>query len=92
MNTLVKGVYKALGKSEDIGFRLPYSIGYSAGKLFDFAVFVTGKKFTISSIRVKKFCSNSMFGTSIEESGFVRPVKLVPQGHKKRWVGSYYKV
>ena len=76
MNTLVKDVYKALGKTQDIGFRLPYSIGYSAGKLFDFAAFVTGKKFTVSSIRVKKFCSDSMFGTSIEESGFIRPVKL----------------
>ena len=37
---------------------------------------ITGKKFTVSSIRVKKFCSDSMFGTSIEKSGFVPHVKL----------------
>jgi len=76
MNTLVKNVNKALGKEEKIGFRIPFSIGYSIGKLFDLAAFVTSKKFTISSIRVKKFCSDSMFDTSIEKSGFVRPVKL----------------
>ena len=76
MNTLVKNVNKALGKEEKVGFRMPFSIGYSIGKLFDLAAFVTGKKFTVSSIRVKKFCSDSMFDTSIEKSGFVRPVKL----------------
>ena len=76
MNTLVKNVYRALGKEENIGFRLPYVLGFGIGKLFDGVAAVTGKKFTVSSIRVKKFCSDSMFGTSIEESGFVKPVKL----------------
>ena len=76
MNTLVLNVNKALGKDEKIGFRLPFVIGYGIGKVFDLASFITGKKFTVSSIRVKKFCSDSMFGTSVEKSGFVRPVKL----------------
>jgi GlcNAc-P-P-Und epimerase len=76
MNTLVKNVNKALGKKEKVGFRMPFSIGYSIGKIFDLVALLTGKKFTVSSIRIKKFCSDSMFDTSIEESGFVRPVKL----------------
>ena len=76
MNTLVAKVNKALGKDEKIGFRMPFAIGYGIGKVFDLASVITGKKFTVSSIRVKKFCSDSMFGTSIEKSGFVRPVKL----------------
>ena len=76
MNTLVKKVYRALGKEENIGFRLPYTLGFSIGKLFDGVAALSGKKFTVSSIRVKKFCSDSMFGTSIAESGFVPPVKL----------------
>lgn len=76
MNTLVAKVNKALGKDEKIGFRMPFAIGYGIGKVFDLASVVTGKKFTVSSIRVKKFCSDSMFDTSIEKSGFVRPVKL----------------
>jgi GlcNAc-P-P-Und epimerase len=76
MNTLVKNVNKALGKDEKVGFRMPFAIGYSIGKIFDLVALITGKKFTVSSIRIKKFCSDSMFDTSIEESGFVRPVKL----------------
>lgn len=51
MNTLVKGVYRALGKKEDIGFRLPYFLGFGIGKIFDLIAVVTGKKFPISSIR-----------------------------------------
>ncbi len=38
------------------------------------------------------FCSDSMFETSVAKSGFVPPVKLVPQGHKKRWTRIYYTV
>jgi len=76
MNTLVKNVNKILGKDKTIGFRLPFFMGYGIGKVFDLVAVLTGKKFTVSSIRVKKFCSDSLFGTSIEESGFVRPVKL----------------
>ena len=76
MNTLVANVNKALSKDEKIGFRMPFVVGYGIGKIFDLVAFVSGKKFTVSSIRVKKFCSDSMFGTSIEKSGFVRPVKL----------------
>ncbi len=76
MNTLVKKVNKALGKEEKIGFRLPYSLGYSIGKVFDLVAFITGKKFTVSSIRIKKFCSNSVFDTSLSKTGFMPPVKL----------------
>lgn len=76
MNTLVKGVNRALGKDGKIAFRLPYSLGFTIGKVFDFAALITGKKFPISSIRVKKFCSNSSFETSISKSGFVPPVPL----------------
>jgi len=31
----------------------------------------------ISSIRVKKFCADTMFNTRVEQSGFVAPVPLV---------------
>ncbi|MBL1245106.1 MAG: hypothetical protein COA39_012140 [Sulfurimonas sp.] len=55
MNTLVKKVNKALGKEEKIGFKMPFSIGFAIGKVFDFTAAITGKRFTVSSIRVKKF-------------------------------------
>jgi len=76
MNTLVSKVYKALGKNDSIGLRLPYIFGYAIGKVFDVIAILSGKKFAVSSIRVKKFCSDSMFETSIAKSGFVPPVKL----------------
>ena len=76
MNTLVKIVYRALGRNDQIKFRLPYAVGYGIGKIFDFVAIVTGKKFPISSIRVKKFCSNSSFETSVAQTGFIPPVSI----------------
>ena len=76
MNTLVATVNRILGKSEKIGFRLPYWIGYIIGKCFDFIAVSTGKRFSISSIRVKKFCANSVYNTAIDKTGFVSPVPL----------------
>jgi nucleoside-diphosphate-sugar epimerase len=76
MNRLVVIVKRILGQSEKIGFRLPYAVGYSIGKVFDLVAAVTGKRFAISSIRVKKFCANSVYNTAIEKTGFVAPVPL----------------
>ena len=76
MNTLVDKVNRLLDRPEKISFRLPYWIGYSIGKVFDLVASVTGKQLTISSIRVKKFCANSVYNTAIEETGFVPPVLL----------------
>jgi nucleoside-diphosphate-sugar epimerase len=76
MNTLVGKVNSMLGRSSKIGFRLPFSVGYLIGKCFDVVSAVTGKRFAISSIRVKKFCANSVFNTAVESTGFVPPVPL----------------
>lgn len=76
MNSLVANVNRILGRSEKIGFRLPFTVGYFIGKGFDLAAAITGKRFAISSIRVKKFCANSVYDTAIAKTGFVRPVPL----------------
>jgi nucleoside-diphosphate-sugar epimerase len=76
MNALVGTVNRMLGKPEQIGFRLPFIVGYAIGKCFDALATISGKKFAISSIRVKKFCSNSVYETSIAKTGFVPPVPL----------------
>jgi len=76
MNTLVGTVYKALGKKSKINFRIPYWVGYSIGRMFDIVSLIIGKSFPISAIRIKKFCSDSMFDTSIAETGFKPPVSL----------------
>lgn len=76
MNALVGTVNRLLRKPEQIGLRLPFTVGYAIGKCFDALAAITGKNFAISSIRIKKFCSNSVFETSIGKVGFVPPVPL----------------
>ena len=75
MNTLIKNVKQVLGQKESF-IRLPYAFGFTVGKVFDVASLLSGKKFTISSIRIKKFCSDSLFNTSVKETGFIPPVTL----------------
>ncbi len=76
MNSLVANVNRILGRPEKIGFRLPFAVGYAIGKGFDLVAALTGKRFAISSIRVKKFCANSVYNTAIDQTGFVPPVPL----------------
>ena len=76
MNSLVANVTAALGKSRKISLRMPFAVGYMIGKGFDMAAALTGKRYAISSIRVKKFCANSVYNTAIDETGFISPVPL----------------
>jgi GlcNAc-P-P-Und epimerase len=76
MNQLVGSVKRILGQDEKISFRLPYAVGYAIGKGFDLVAAITGKRLAISSIRVKKFCANSVYNTAIDKIGFVSPVPL----------------
>jgi len=76
MNDLVKKVKGIMGKPEKIGLRLPFWLGYAAGKGFDAVAAITGKRLTISSIRVKKFCANSVYNTAVDTTGFQPPVSL----------------
>jgi GlcNAc-P-P-Und epimerase len=76
MNDLVANVNRILGRPTKISFSLPYAVGYLIGKCFDVLAALTGKRFAISSIRVKKFCSNSVYDTAIGTTGFVPPVAL----------------
>lgn len=76
MNSLVANVNRILSRPEKIGFRLPFTVGFLIGKGFDLVAVLTGKRFAISSIRVKKFCANSVYNTAIDQTGFVPPVPL----------------
>lgn len=76
MNSLVANVNRILGRPEKIGFRVPFAVGYMIGKGFDLVAALSGKRFAISSIRVKKFCANSVYNNAIDQTGFVSPVPL----------------
>ena len=77
MNTLVSEVYRYKGAVAP-KFRLPYGVGIVVGWFFDLAAKTTGRKFPVSSIRIRKFCANTLIdGAKLNATGFVRPYSLV---------------
>ena len=76
MLKLVTVVKRALGKSERTFFKVPFIIAYPIGKCFDILAMCLGKRFAISSIRIKKFCSNSVYKSAISSTEFKPPFVL----------------
>jgi len=77
MNKLVAHVNELLGRPCKIKFRIPYFFGINIGKLFDLVGKLLGRKFSISSIRIKKFCANSVYESEIRKTGFIPPFNLM---------------
>ena len=76
MNTLVAEVCRSKG-TQPPKLRLPYALGLLVGKCFDVAASLTGRKFPISSIRIRKFCASTQVDASkVDQSGFIRPFSL----------------
>jgi len=77
MNALVRQVRKTLEGKDNVGLRLPHWIGILLGYAADGFTKITGRKLPISSIRVKKFCSSTAFGSAKTElDGFKPPFTL----------------
>lgn len=77
MNTLVRQVRKVLKGKDNVGLRLPHWVGIILGYAADGFTSLTGKKLPLSSIRVRKFCSSTAFGSTKEElDGFTPPFAL----------------
>jgi nucleoside-diphosphate-sugar epimerase len=76
MNDLLLQIGQSLGQSLPSRLRLPFWLGFLIGKAFDLASALRGRSFAISSIRVKKFCANSVYNTAVERTGFRPPVAL----------------
>ncbi len=76
MNDLVDHVEKVL-KKHIPSTHFPYWLGMVGGYCFDLLAFITRKKLTISSVRVKKFCATTEFdSTKMLSSGFKPPYTL----------------
>lgn len=57
--------------------KIPYSVGVVGGILFDLFSFITKRKYSISLIRVKKFCSNTVVNADkLKDTGFNKPFTL----------------
>lgn len=76
MHDMVRNIRESMGL-KGLGLRIPYSVGLAGGALFDAAARLTGKTFPISTIRVKKFCANTIVNADkIRETGFQAPYSM----------------
>ena len=82
MNELIKVSRNALQKPIKPIVKIPYFLSLILGYVFDLFAFLFRTSLPISSIRVKKFCSDSQFETSITKSGF-KPIYLLNEGLEK---------
>jgi nucleoside-diphosphate-sugar epimerase len=73
---LVEHVWRCLGR-EGRPARMPRSVAMAAGHGLDVLARVSGKRFPISAIRVRKFCESTQFRADrIAETGFTPPYTL----------------
>lgn len=76
MRDFVGGVRGALGL-RGVGLRIPYIIGLMGGFAFDILAEISGRKFPISMIRVRKFCASTIVNADkLGETGFKAPYSL----------------
>ena len=76
INELVMHVEKVLNKHIP-STHFPYWLGMLGGYGFDLLAKLTGKKLTVSSVRVKKFCATTEFDASkVLATGFKAPYSL----------------
>lgn len=76
MNELVTLVRSRLLQRAGVGPRLPYLFGLLIGYLADILARILGRTLPVSSIRIKKFCSDSSFSTKKADLGFEAPFSL----------------
>lgn len=76
MNELVDHVSKVLNKHIP-SIHYPLWLGMLGGYYFDVLAFITRRKLTISSVRVKKFCATTQFdATKVQNTDFRAPYTL----------------
>ncbi|MDA8696228.1 NAD-dependent epimerase/dehydratase family protein [Gammaproteobacteria bacterium] len=76
MNSLISYSRNVLFKKNNVGIRMPGWLGIIIGYMFDLVALLLNKKLPISSIRVKKFMSTTLFNTSIDKTGYKPKVTL----------------
>jgi len=78
MNEFVQLVYKTSFDKSYTGFSLPYPLGMLGGYIFDGLSFLSRKPFSISSLRIKKFCATTQFSAKkVKSTGFTPDISLV---------------
>ncbi len=82
MNELVNQVEKSLNKKIP-STHFPYWMGLAGAFSFDILSKLSGKKYSVSSVRVRKFCATTQFDASkAHSSGFKAPFSLAEGLHR----------
>jgi nucleoside-diphosphate-sugar epimerase len=76
MRDLVRHVRTLLGRPGYPRLAIPYWLGLSAASCIDAVAKISRRKFPISAVRVRKFCSNSVYASAVDSSGFTPTVRL----------------
>jgi nucleoside-diphosphate-sugar epimerase len=77
MNELMEIFYNTIGENHSVNLKIPYAIGLLGGYCYDILAKVTGKTYPISSIRIKKFCADTVINTDkLKQIGFTPPYTL----------------
>ena len=72
MNELINIFHNTTGNPSKINFQIPYALGVMGGYGYDILAKITGKTYPISSIRIKKFCADTVINTDkLKTTGFV---------------------
>ena len=75
MNELNYLILKEIGRKPS-KIRIPFLFGLLVGYLFDTLSYITNRKYSISSVRIKKFCATTSFDGGKMENIFIPPFKL----------------
>ena len=75
MNELVSLIENKM-KLKISKIKIPYFSGMIGGYFFDLFSFITNKKISISSVRVKKFCATTQFDAKKAHKSFDPPYSL----------------
>jgi nucleoside-diphosphate-sugar epimerase len=78
MNELIQIFYNTVGGNNRVNLRIPYPIGLIGGYCYDILAKITGITYPISSIRIKKFCADTVINTDkMKKTGFYPSYTLV---------------
>jgi nucleoside-diphosphate-sugar epimerase len=83
MDELIKAVRNGLGNNHNSVLRLPYKLGLFGGYVFDFISLISGRSFPISSIRIKKFCADTIVRADKLKKINIRPTYSLTEGIQK---------
>lgn len=76
MNELVSHISKVLNRKLP-ATKVPFAVGMLGGFVFDLMAKISGRKLSISSVRVKKFCATTQFDAGkVSNEGFEPPFTL----------------